>query len=222
MSVLRSSRSRARRWIATSIALLERQHPGLAFALAAQLEATTAGAVLVGKLVRGEITTVVARSEIHDIEHDGDTARRALVDELGTVLASPIDGEDLFRLSRSIDDVLDNLRDFVREADLFRCDSLAFATALVDALHEGLGHLGGAVQRVIEHPGDGVTETLAARKAAGRVRQLYQVELAELFATALSSETLKRRELLRRLDVVALRLGEAADALADGELKRYR
>ena len=65
-------------------------------------------------------------------------------------------------------------------------------------------------------------ETLAARKAVGRVRRRYQVELARIFAEPLSPETLKRRELLRRLDVVALRLGEAVDALADGELKRSR
>lgn len=32
-------------------------------------------------------------------------------------------------------------------------------------------------------------------------------------------QMLKRRELLRRLDVVGLRLGEAADALADGAVK---
>jgi hypothetical protein len=64
--------------------------------------------------------------------------------------------------------------------------------------------------------------TLATRKAAGQVRRLYQQQLAELLTEPLDNETLKRRELLRRLDVVGLRLGEAADALADGALKRNR
>ena len=58
--------------------------------------------------------------------------------------------------------------------------------------------------------------------AAGQVRRLYQQKLAELLNEPLDNETLKRRELLRRLDVVGLRLGEAADALADGVLKRSR
>jgi hypothetical protein len=35
-------------------------------------------------------------------------------------------------------------------------------------------------------------------------------------------ESLKRRELLRRLDVIGLRLGEAAAAFADALLKRNR
>ena len=39
---------------------------------------------------------------------------------LAGVLVTPVDREDLFRLSRSIDDVLDNLRDFVREWDLYK------------------------------------------------------------------------------------------------------
>ena len=62
--------------------------------------------------------------------------------------------------------------------------------------------------------------TLAARKQAGRVRQLYQAALADLFRAELSTDTLRRRELLRRLDVIGLRLGESADALSDAMLKR--
>jgi hypothetical protein len=35
-----------------------------------------------------------------------------------------------------------------------------------------------------------------------------------------TAATLRRRELLRRVDVIGLRLGEAANALADGAVKR--
>ncbi|TDU87996.1 hypothetical protein EV138_1535 [Kribbella voronezhensis] len=62
--------------------------------------------------------------------------------------------------------------------------------------------------------------TLAVRKCAGRVRQLYQSSVADLFEQEVSTDLLKRRELLRRLDVVGLRLGECADALSDAMLKR--
>jgi uncharacterized protein len=90
-----------------------------------------------------------------DVEHRGDRARGGFVH----ALAPPLDREDLFRVSRSVDDVLDNLRDFARELELFAVSDVAM---------------------------------------------------------------LKRRELLRRLDVVGLRLGEAADALADGAVKRHQ
>jgi hypothetical protein len=46
------------------------------------------------------------------------------------------------------------------------------------------------------------------------------VAVGQLFEGEIDRITLKRRELLRRLDLVGLDLGYAADALADGRLKR--
>ena len=90
------------------------------------------------------------------------------------------------------------------------------------ALLEGLECLRPALGQLEGHRGNAPQAALATRKAAGQVRRLYQLQLAELLSGPLDNETLKRRELLRRLDVVGLRLGEAADALADGALKRSR
>ena len=91
------------------VAILERQ---IAEAIRA---CRLARSVADGKLDPGE-----AHEQIAEIEHRGDTLRGKLVTQLATVLVAPIDREDLFRLSRSIDDVLDNLRDFVREWDLWQ------------------------------------------------------------------------------------------------------
>jgi uncharacterized protein Yka (UPF0111/DUF47 family) len=187
-----------------------------------QLEATAKGAALVARLTSGEVSTERARDEMRVLEHAGDDSRAALVGHIGTVLSTPIDAEDLFRLSRSIDDVLDNLRDFVREVDLYHPSDLAMEAPLTIALSEGITSLRAAVT-ALETPRGGAREaTLATRKAAGRTRRLYQEQLAMLFDQPFGTETLKHRELLRRLDVVSLRLGEAADALADGALKRSR
>lgn len=190
--------------------------------LGAQLAATAEGAALVGRLVSGAVAPADARRQMREVEHDGDQARGRLVSELGRVLSSPIDGEDLFRLSRSIDDVLDNLRDFVREADLYGCRDLGFAGPLAEQIGDGLAQLAGAVGDIGQRPGEVRRASLAVRKTAGKVRSSYQQELAHLFGSELDAEVLKRRELLRRLDVVGLRMAEAADALADGVLKRSR
>ena len=64
------------------------------------------------------------------------------------------------------------------------------------------------------------TLALAAKKAGGQVRRRYQDRLADLYESELSTEVMKARDLLRRLDVVGLRLNEAADALADAAVKR--
>ncbi len=62
---------------------------------------------------------------------------------------------------------------------------------------------------------------LDANKASNAIRRRYQEGVAALLIGTVDATMLKRRELLRRLDVVGLRLGEAADALADGAVKRH-
>jgi len=63
-------------------------------------------------------------------------------------------------------------------------------------------------------------QTLAARKASNSIRKEYEIVLACVFTNSADSEVLKQRELVRRLDVVGLRIAEAANALADGYIKR--
>ncbi|WP_228645053.1 DUF47 domain-containing protein [Microtetraspora sp. AC03309] len=185
-----------------------------------QIAVARAGAVLARSVAEGTIERSAARVQMAEVEHEGDAERAELVRVLRRVLTTPIDREDLFRLSRSIDDVLDHLRDYVRETDLFGPKDLGFAVEPLQAVIDGLDELEVAVDKIIDDPGSVTRAVLATRKACSRVRQLYQTRLAELFAGPLEMDTLRRRELLSRLDAVGRRLGEAADALADAMLKR--
>lgn len=187
-----------------------------------QLTHTADGAELVERLALGRVTPAAAHEEIRDIEHRGDDARATLIDELGQVLATPVDPEDLFRVSRCIDDVLDNLRDFVREADLYRPDELSFAVEPIRTLREGLTGFSAGLDSLDGARRGSAEATLPVRHAANALRRQYQEGLAELFRRPVDRESLKRRELLRRLDVIGLRLGEAAAAFADALLKRNR
>ncbi|MDP9867792.1 MULTISPECIES: DUF47 domain-containing protein [Streptosporangium] len=185
-----------------------------------QVDVARAGAVLARSTASGAVGRSAARAQMAEVEHEGDAARAELVRVLRRVLATPIDREDLFRLSRSVDDVLDHLRDYVRETDLFGPEDLGFAVEPLQAVIDGLDELENAVLKMIDDPGSVTVAVLATRKSCSRVRQLYQTRLTELFAGPLEMDTLRRRELLSRLDAVGRRLGEAADALADAMLKR--
>lgn len=185
-----------------------------------QLGVTLRGAELAREVIDGRVVTGHAREEIRAIEHTGDQHRATLIREMSRSLTTPIDREDLFRLSRSIDDVLDNLRDFVREVDLFAVDGMAGFTDVIDAVVEGIEHLDTAVLAVTGDASAAADQALSAKKASSQIRRRYQVEVSRVLEGHVDSETLKRRELLRRLDIVGLRLGEAADALADGLIKR--
>jgi len=189
--------------------------------LTAQLDTALQGAKLAAEVIAGRLSSDDARDRISEIEHEGDRHRSELIEELGRALVTPFDREDLFRLSRSIDDVLDNLRDFVREYDLFRAPDGHRFDPMLTAIYEALDSLRTAVQLIIDEPVELTQGALAAKKLVNNVRQEYQRAVAHLLNEGeLGRELLKSRELLRRLDVIGLRLGEAADALADGAMKR--
>lgn len=187
--------------------------------LRGQIDATMEGLGVALDAVRGADTSM-ARDRMGDVEHAGDDERAELIEELSRALTTPIDREDLFRLSRSIDDVLDNLRDFVRELDLFRPAHREEFAPLLEALQEGMDALRTAVNYLLERPADVPAACKDAKGHGNELRRLYQRALADLYVGEVSMETFKRRDLLRRLDVVGLRLDEAADVLADGSMKR--
>lgn len=85
---------------------------------------------------------------------------------------------------------------------------------------EGPQLLGTAVGHVPGAPADVVAATLRVGRCAGRVRQLCQSAVAELLRGEVTPAVLGRRELLRRIDVVGLRLGECGDVLSDAMQKR--
>ncbi|GAB2932768.1 DUF47 domain-containing protein [Nonomuraea fastidiosa] len=192
----------------------------LSEALLGQLEATKEGAWLAMAMIGGEVGRTGAHEQMRSIEHLGDEERARLIDELKTALVTPIDREDLFRLSRSIDDVLDSLRDFVRESHLYRVPDQIRFTPLLDQVIVGIDALENAVRNLTSRPSVVAQDALEAKKAGGAIRRMYQYEISRIFSGELSAEAMKERELVRRLEIVGVAIGEAADAIADGAMKR--
>lgn len=169
----------------------------------------------------GALASSRARERVGDLESTGDAHRAELVRILAKTLVIPIDREDLFRLSRSVDDILDNLRDFCRELDLYGAQMPSpLFIPLLDPVGEALEELAVAVDALVGDPAAVTAHCLAAKKGHNTVRAAYQQAIAALFDGEVTTVAIKQRELLRRLDVVGLRMGESADALADGHLKR--
>lgn len=188
--------------------------------LVGHVEATLDGARLVERAARGELDWAEARVQMREVEHRGDEFRESLIVELATAIITPIDREDLFRVSRSIDDVLDNLRDFVRQCDLFDIRDAEVIVPVVEAVVVAVTALREAIVGVVDAPRQITRQATLAKKAGNGIRRAYDDALAELFGGDLRMDVLKQREALRRLDVVGLRLGEAADALSDAAVKR--
>jgi uncharacterized protein Yka (UPF0111/DUF47 family) len=192
----------------------------LSKALTGQVHAALDGAALAQAMVNKKISPAVAREQIADVEHRGDEMRAELVERLSKTLVSPLDREDLFRLSRSIDDVLDTIRDFVREADLYQIENRKTYRPFVDAVVAAIESLEEAVEALWHKPQRVPMKALDAKKAARAVNRAYQDEFAKIVGGELSPHALKHRELIKRLDWVGVRINDAADVLTDGALKR--
>lgn len=176
---------------------------------------------VIGTAVSGDADARDVRVQVVDLEHRGDRARGEFVRELASAVAPPLDREDLFRVSRSVDDVLDNLRDLAREFELFAVEDNGVFGDPLDAVERAVSQLGEAIECIADAPDQLGDSALAANRAGTTVRRRYQEAVAALLVGTVDVIMLKRRELLRRIDVVGLRLGEAADALADGAVKRH-
>ncbi|PZG19620.1 DUF47 domain-containing protein [Nonomuraea aridisoli] len=197
-----------------------RMDSALTEALLGQLQATKEGAWLAMAMIGGEVGRTGAHEQMRSIEHLGDEERGRLVEELKNALVTPIDREDLFRLSRSIDDVLDSLRDFVRESHLYRVPDQIRFSPMLDQVIAGIEALEGAVRDLSSRPSVVILNALEAKKVGGVIRKMYQYEISRIYSGEITADTMKERELVRRLEIVGVAIGEAADAIADGAMKR--
>ncbi|MEQ4720422.1 DUF47 family protein [Nonomuraea sp. B19D2] len=197
-----------------------RMDSALTEALLGQLAATKEGAWLAMAMIGGEVGRTGAHEQMRVIEHLGDEERASLIEELKTAVVTPIDREDLFRLSRAIDDVLDSLRDFVRESHLYRVPDQIRFTPMLDQVIVGIEALESAVRDLASRPSAVARDALEAKKTGGAIRRMYQYEISRIFSAELTADAMKERELVRRLEIVGVAIGNAADAIADGAMKR--
>ncbi|MEV1246646.1 DUF47 family protein [Nonomuraea sp. NPDC049750] len=185
-----------------------------------QLDAAAAGVWLATASATGEIDPATARARMVEVEHEGDEARAALVGQMRRSLTSPIDREDLFRFSRAIDDVLDAVRDFVRELHLFAAPPDPSYASPLQALSAGIEQLTEAARLLPARPRAAAEAARGAKKPG--VRVAYQLSLAEVLSAPLTRDTIKVTLLLTRLDAAGTSLAAAVDTLADGVIKRYQ
>ena len=182
-----------------------------------QAATTRKGVSIALDAIEGHTGIEESRKNVNDIEHEGDEIRAKVVHTLAKAWTTPLDREDLFRFSRSIDDVLDNTRDFVRELHLWQGDAGEHADVALTHVNVALRDLELAMAA---EGADMRKYCLEASKESARVRRAYESGLAAVYTGEITMDTLKTRDLLRRIDVIGLRLGESSDAILDGLVKR--
>jgi len=157
--------------------------------------------------------------EIMTTEKEADEVRRILIDELLRTFITPIDREDIFALSRAIDDVIDYANTTVDEMEILKVEPTPYMRRIASLLRDAAFEIHLGVQRLKDHPGVASDHAQRAKALENRVEQVYREALASLFSGPQDVEhiveMLKMREVYRHLSNAADRGDEAANVIAD-------
>jgi predicted phosphate transport protein (TIGR00153 family) len=156
---------------------------------------------------------------VRQAEKDADEVRRILIDDLNRTFVTPIDREDIFALSRAIDDVMDYADATVEEMEILDVEPNDYLRRLVSLLQDAAEEIHLAMLRLKENPGVAAEHATRAKALENRVERVYREAVADLFSGPEDihhvMEMLKLRELYRHLSNCADRGDEAANVIHD-------
>lgn len=157
-------------------------------------------------------------------EKEADEVRRILIDELNHSFVTPFDREDIFALSRSIDDVIDYADSTVSEMEVLKVNPTPFMRRIASLLKDAAYEILQAVQRLQKNPNVAAEHSQRAKTLENRVESVYREAIADLFKGPEDVhhvvEMLKLREVYRHLSNAADRGDEAANIVADIVVKK--
>jgi len=157
-------------------------------------------------------------------EKEADEVRRILIDELNRSFITPFDREDIFSLSRSIDDVIDYADSTVSEMVTLKVLPTQYMQRMATLLKDAAYEIHQGVLRLQKHPNVAIDHAQRAKALENRVEAVYREALADLFSGPEDLhhvvEMLKLREVYRHLSNAADRGDEAANIIADVVVKK--
>ncbi len=158
--------------------------------------------------------------QISQTEKEEDEVRRILIEELMKTFVTPFDREDIFTLSREIDDILDYANTTVDEMEILDVDPTSHMQQMARMLHDASVELRMAVERLQDkHHSVASDHTQRAKALENRVEGVYREALGKLFKETKSVKAvvnmLKVREIYRHLSNASDREDGAANVISD-------
>jgi uncharacterized protein Yka (UPF0111/DUF47 family) len=157
---------------------------------------------------------------------------------LYSTFITPIDREDIYTLSMTIDHILDYVKNTMRELEVLQVKPDDCMRNMVEQLGKGAISLAHGLELFQQGRASEIREAVVTRQLERYVEKLYREVLAEMFqgpeyqaltgggeqTTALACldfvvERMKRREVYRHLSNAADRMAHAGEALSDISIK---
>lgn len=158
-------------------------------------------------------------ADLNAAEKEADEVRRILIDELNRTFVTPIDREDIFALSRAIDDMVDYAFSTTSEMEILKVSPTDYMQRIASLLRDAAAEIHMAAQRLKDHPGVAMEHAQRAKALENRVEAVYREALADLFSGPEDAphiiKMLKKREVYRHLSNAADRGDEAANLISN-------
>lgn len=147
------------------------------------------------------------------LEKDADNERKNLICQLDENFITPFEREDIFALSRAIDDILDYFNSTAKEMQVYKVESTKELKDMVDVLKEATVNVYNSVSLMSETKNEAMEYALKAKKSENKVESLYRKNVAALFESDDIKYILKTREIYRHLSNCADVIDSSADII---------
>ncbi len=155
------------------------------------------------------------RERVKEIEREADELRRILIEELNQTFVTPFDREDIFSLSRAIDDVMDYADRTVDEMEIYEVKANKHIVQMINILRNAARELSDAIRLIKKYPNIALEHATKAKACENEMESAYHRALADLFKGTDTIYMLKMREIYRHLSNAADRGDEAANLIGD-------
>ena len=161
-----------------------------------------------------------AGERVRDCEHRADRKKGALREALTEAFTTPLEPEDIFELSRGIDDVLNGAKNVVREMEVMGMTPDPPTAEMAGELAAGVGDLAAALGS-LEQEGPKAATASADRaiKSERNLEHTYRRAMSALVEVDDPREIAARRELYRRMARISDDLARAGERIWYSMLK---
>ena len=158
-------------------------------------------------------------NQVRNVEREADELRRILIEELDQTFVTPIDREDIYALSRAIDDVVDYANTTVDEMEVYEVKGDEHIKEMINILRKAARELNDAVKILRDYPKISSEHAVKAKSYENQMEKAYHLALADLFKGTDTVYMLKMREIYRHLSNAADRGDEAANIISSIVMK---
>ena len=118
---------------------------------------------------------------VKEIEEEADEYRKSLIEKLHQSFAPPMDREDIFALSRAVDDIVDYADTTVDEMEIYEVSPDDHLREMVDILRKAAREIEDAIKIIKDYPRIAREHAVQAKFYENTMEKAYHSALANLF-----------------------------------------